>query len=259
MAKKTETGLEAARVTGKVALVTGAASGIGEATAKLLAHEGAAVVVVDVDVENGKRVTEQIERVGGRAIFVRADVGKSAQVKRMFERTAKAFGRLDIVHNNAIWFKHRKATKLDERDWDRALDVGLKAIYLSAKYSIPLMMRTGGGSIINTGSVHSLVSFEECTAYDASKAGVLGLTRVLALDYGPDIRVNAVLPGAILTPLWRVVGPKDRKRYREVVPAKRLGAPEDIAAGVLYLASDESSFVTGTSLVIDGGLLARTM
>ena len=247
------------RVEGKVALVTGAASGIGEGTALLLAREGAAVAVVDIDVEAGKRTTATIVREGGRAIFIRADVGKTAQVKRMIERTASAFGRLDIIHNNAIWFRNGKATELDEKDWDRTLDVGLKTVFLSAKYGVPVMRETGGGSIVNTASVHSLVSFEEHTAYDAAKAGLLGLTRVLALDFGPDIRVNSVLPGAVLTPLWKGISKADRRRFADMVPAKRLGTPEDIASAVLFLASEEASFITGTSLVVDGGLIARSM
>ncbi len=247
------------RVEGKVALVTGAASGIGEGTALLLAREGAAVAVVDIDVEAGKRTTATIVREGGKAIFIRADVGKTAQVKRMIERTASAFGRLDIIHNNAIWFRNGKATELDEKDWDRTLDVGLKTVFLSAKYGVPVMRETGGGSIVNTASVHSLVSFEEHTAYDAAKAGLLGLTRVLALDFGPDIRVNSVLPGAVLTPLWKGISKADRRRFADMVPAKRLGTPEDIASAVLFLASEEASFITGTSLVVDGGLIARSM
>jgi NAD(P)-dependent dehydrogenase (short-subunit alcohol dehydrogenase family) len=247
------------RVWGKVAIVTGAASGIGEETALLLAREGAAVAVVDIDVEGGKRTTATIEGEGGRSVFIKADVGKTAQVKRMIERTASVFGRLDIIHNNAIWFRNGKATDLDEKDWDRTLDVGLKSVFLSAKYGVPVMRQTGGGSIVNTASVHSLVSFDEHTAYDSVKAGMLGLTRVLALDFGPDIRVNSVLPGAILTPLWKGVSKADRRRFAEMVPAKRLGKPEDIARAVLFLVSEEASFITGTSLVVDGGLLARTM
>ena len=247
------------RVAGKVAIVTGAASGIGEFTAKRLAEEGAAVTVADVDVEGGKRVVAEIKAAGGQALFLRTDVGKTAAVRRMIDRTEAVFGRVDIIHNNAIWFHHAAATELDEKDWDHAMDVALKSIYLAAKYGIPVMRKTGGGSIVNTSSVHALVSFETCTAYDTAKAGLLGLTRVLALDYGPEIRVNAVLPGAILTPLWRVVTPKERRQFEEMVPAKRCGTPEDIANAVLYLASDEASYVTGTTLVVDGGMLARTM
>lgn len=249
------------RVAGKVAIVTGASSGIGTATAELLARQGAAVSLVDIDVEGGKEVQERIKGEGGEAIFVRADIGKSAQVRRMIERTEKAFGRLDIIHNNAILAINKPATELDEKDWDRTLDTGLKTIYLSAKYGIPVMRKSGGGCIVNSASVHSLVSFEGHTAYDAAKAGILGLTRVLALDYGPDVRVNAVLPGAIITPLWDKLGvsAKMRKQFAEMVPAKRLGTAEDVANAVLFLVSDESSFITGTSLVVDGGLLIRTM
>ena len=248
------------RLAGKAAIVTGGASGIGEVTAQVLAREGASVCVADVNAKDGKRVADQVKADGGEAIFVRTDVGKSTQVVRMFERTEKAFGRVDIVHNNAIWFRHGSATDLDEKDWDGTLNIGLKAIYLAAKYGIPVIRKTGGGVIINTGSVHSLVSFAEATAYDAAKAGVLGLTRTLAIDYGPDIRVCAVLPGAILTPLWDdlQVPEKERRRYAKMVPANRLGTGEDIANAVVFLASDEASFITGTSLVVDGGMLART-
>ena len=246
------------RVAGKAAIVTGAASGIGRATAQVLAREGAAVCIADVDADGGRQVADEIAAKGGEAIFVRTDVGARADVIAMFERTEEAFGRVDIVHNNAIWFRHGTATELDERDWDGTLNIGLKAIFLAAKYGIPIMRKTGGGTIINTGSVHSLVSFATCTAYDAAKAGVLGLTRTLAIDYGPDIRVCAVLPGAILTPLWDGAPEEDRRRFAQMVPAKRLGTGEDVANAVLFLASDEASFITGTALTVDGGLLART-
>lgn len=249
------------RVAGQVAIITGAASGIGERTAILLAAEGARVTVADVDVEGGRRTVDIITEKGGEAVFVEADVSEAQQVRRMVAYTVDAFGRLDILHNNAIWYRNAPATELEESVWDRTLNTGLKAIYLAAKYAIPAMLKTDGGAIVNTGSVHSLVGFETNTAYDAAKAGVLGITRVLALDYGPSIRVNAVLPGAIQTPLWdRVaVSADERRRLAEMVPAKRVGTPADIASAVLFLASDEASFITGTSLVVDGGLLARTM
>jgi NAD(P)-dependent dehydrogenase (short-subunit alcohol dehydrogenase family) len=248
------------RVEGKVAIVTGAASGIGEETALRLAEEGAAVCVADIDRENGRRVVKAIKDAGGTALFVHTDVTKTAAIRRMIERTVQIFGRLDILHNNAIWFRHGSAVELDEKDWDKTLNAGLKAVFIAAKYGIPAMRESGGGAIVNTASVHSLVSFATCTAYDSAKAGLLGLTRTLALDYGPDIRVNAVLPGAILTPLWDnlEVPQRERRRYARMVPAKRLGTGRDIANAVLYLASDEASFVTGTSLVVDGGLLCRT-
>ncbi len=246
------------RVAGKAAIVTGAASGIGEATARLLAREGASVCVADVDADRGRQVAESIADDGGTAVFVRADVAVSADVLAMIERTESAFGRLDIIHNNAIWFRLGPATELDEADWDGTLNVGLKAVFLAAKHGIPVMRKTGGGVIVNTGSVHSLVSFATHTAYDAAKAGILGLTRTLAIDYGPDIRVCAVLPGAILTPLWDGSSEEDRERFAQMVPANRLGTGRDVANAVLFLASDEASFITGTALTVDGGMLART-
>ena len=253
--------LKSGRLAGKVAFVTGASSGIGEGTAILLASEGARVAVVDVDVEGGVRTADRIETSGGAAVFIEADVSEARQVQKMVAQTVEIFGRLDILHNNAIWYDNAPATEMEEAVWDRTLNTGLKAIYLAAKYAIPAMLKTGGGSIVNTGSVHSLVGFETHTAYDAAKAGVLGITRVLALDYGPAIRVNAVLPGAIETPLWErmKVSSEDRRRMAEMVPAKRLGTAADIASAVLFLASEEASFITGTSLVVDGGMLARTM
>ena len=246
------------RVAGKAAIVTGAASGIGRATAQVLAHEGASVCIADVDATRGRQVVDKIVAQGGKAIFVHTDVGARADIIKMFERTEEAFERVDIVHNNAIWIRDGIATELDERDWDQTLNIGLKAIFLAAKYGIPIMRKTGGGTIINTGSVHSLVSFATCTAYDAVKAGVLGLTRTLAIDYGPEIRVCAVLPGAISTPAWNVLPQENRLRYAQMVPAKRLGTADDVANAVLFLASDEASFITGTALTVDGGMLART-
>ena len=246
------------RVAGKAAIVTGGASGIGRATARILAREGASVCIADVDADGGRQVADEIAAEGGEAIFVRTDVGVRADVIDMFERIEEAFGRVDIIHNNAIRVRDGAATELDERDWDATLNIGLKAIFLAAKYGIPLMRKTGGGTIINTGSVHSLVSLPACTAYDAAKAGVLGLTRTLAIDYGPDIRVCAVLPGAILTPAWNGTPEEKRRRYAQMVPAKRLGTGEDVANAVLFLASDEASFITGTALTVDGGMLART-
>ena len=247
------------RVAGKVAIITGAASGIGEFSAKRLAAEGASVCVADIDVDNGKRVVSEITDTGGSAWFIRADVTSTPSLRRLVERTEAKFGRLDIIHNNAIAFEHGTAVELDEKGWDKTLNSGLKAIFIAAKYGIPVMMKTGGGAIVNSASVHSLVSFAASTAYDSAKAGVLGLTRSLAIDYGPEIRINSVLPGAILTPLWdRLKVPEEvRQRYADMVPAKRLGTGEDIANAVLFLASDEASFITGTSLVVDGGMLAR--
>ena len=217
-----------------------------------------------------KKARESLEREQERRLAVAAPGTHVGAIKQSVHRREK---RVDVNSvknknrvitkgdNNAIWARNEPATELDEKDWDRTLATGLKTVYLSAKYGVPVMRKTGGGSIINTGSVHSLVSFPGHTAYDAAKAGLLGLTRVLALDFGPDVRVNAVLPGAILTPLWNKLGvpKKMHKQFAEMVPARRLGQPEVIAHAVLFLASEEASFITGTSLVVDGGMLARTM
>ena len=251
---------DSGRVAGKVAIVTGGASGIGESTAIRLAREGATVAVADVDENNGKRVAAEITAAGGEAFFVKADMSKTAHIRRMLERTEARYGRLDILFNNAIAFEHGVATELDEKGWDLTLNVGLKSVFVAAKYGIPIMRKTGGGAIVNTASVHALVSFAGATAYDAAKAGLLGLTRTLAIDFGPDVRVNAVLPGAILTPLWDrlEVSQKERRRYAKMVPAQRMGTGDDIANAVLFLASDEASFITGTTLVVDGGMLCRT-
>ena len=158
------------RLEGKVAIVTGAASGIGEATARLLASEGASVCAVDIDAAAGKEVVKGIRSDGEQALFVRADVGKGAQVKRVVERTISAWGRLDILHNNAYWSRNAPATE-DEKAWDRTLEVTLKSVYLGAKYAVPAMRESGGGAIVNTGSVHSLAGFAGFTAYDAAKGG----------------------------------------------------------------------------------------
>lgn len=204
------------RVAGKTAIVTGAASGIGEATARRLAEEGASVTVADIDEINGKRVAAEIREAGGESVFIRTDLSRTDEIEDMVARTEERFGRLDILHNNAIAFRHGSATELDEAGWDLTLNVGLKAVFLASKFGIPVMRKTGGGAIINTGSVHSLVSFATCTAYDSAKAGILGLTRVLALDYGPEIRVNAVLPGAILTLCGTIS--RSRKRSGAATP-----------------------------------------
>ena len=242
---------------GKVVIVTGAASGIGKACAKRFVAEGASMVLADrADLS---AIAKRIESQGSQALSVEVDVSDEGSVVDLFTAVRNRFGRLDVLAHLAGISRRGLALDFPVDDWDAVIDTNLKGTFLCCRAAIPVMRDSGGGAIVNTASVHSLVSFDTCTAYDAAKAGLLGLTRVLALDYGPDIRVNAVLPGAILTPLWRGVTPKDKRRYGDMVPAKRLGTPEDVANAVLYLASDEASFVTGTTLVVDGGLLARTM
>ena len=243
------------RFTGRVALITGAASGIGRATALLLAREGARVLVADVNEAGGQETVEAVRSAGGGAMYCAADVGSAAEVERMVRTAVESYGRLDVLHNNAYWNQFGTVVDLPEEGWDRTLQICLKALYLGCKYAIPEMRKTGGGAIVNTASVHSLVSFRNYSAYDTAKAGVMGLTRSVALDFGPEIRCNAVLPGAIYpTGAWTGVSEEARDVFARGVPMKRLGHPDDIARAVAFLASDDASFITGTGLVVDGGL-----
>jgi NAD(P)-dependent dehydrogenase (short-subunit alcohol dehydrogenase family) len=241
------------RLKDRVAIVTGSGSGIGRATAALMAREGARVVVADIADEAGQETARMIREAGGEAVACRADVGRAQGAKKMVATALRAYGRLDILHNNAFWHRTGNVVDLEERDWDRTQAVCLKAIYLGGKYAIPEMLKTGGGAIVNTSSIHSLVSFGQCPAYDSAKAGILGLTRTMALDFGPEIRVNAVLPGAIQTPAWKGATQKDFRWWAERTPMGRMGQPEDIAKAVVFLASEDASFITGECLVVDGG------
>ncbi|MEM2984447.1 MAG: SDR family oxidoreductase [Candidatus Jordarchaeaceae archaeon] len=251
------------RLKGKVAIVTGAGSGIGEATAKLFAKEGAKVVVADIEPNLGRKVVEQIQKKGGTAVQVVVDVSKADQAKGMIDKCMSTFGKLDVLFNNAgIEGPEGPLWENEEEDWNRVIDVNLKSIFLCCKYAVPQMMRTGG-SIINTASELGLVGTTSHPAYSASKGGVIALTRSLALQCAPyRIRVNCICPGATETPLLkRWIGEKQKEeRILEVIkeiPLGRLGKPVEIAFAALYLASDESSFTTGSIMVIDGGSTAQ--
>ncbi|MBS7249503.1 MAG: SDR family oxidoreductase [Candidatus Freyarchaeota archaeon] len=251
------------RLKGKVAIVTGAGSGIGEATAKLFAEEGAKVVVADIEPNLGRKVVKQISNKGGTAVQVVVDVSKAYEVKGMIDKCISTFGKLDVLFNNAgIEGPEGPLWENEEEDWNRVIDVNLKSIFLCCKYAIPHMMSTGG-SIINTASELGLVGTTSHPAYSASKGGVIALTRSLALQCAPyGIRVNCICPGATETPLLRRwIGEKQKnERTQEVIkeiPLGRLGKPVEIAYAVLYLASDESSFTTGSIMVIDGGSTAQ--
>jgi NAD(P)-dependent dehydrogenase (short-subunit alcohol dehydrogenase family) len=252
------------RLQGKVALVTGAASGIGAATARLFAREGARVMLADIQDAPGRTVADQIAADGGIARYVHCDVATAEDVAGMVRAAVTAFGRLDILVNNAGLGRGGFVTELTEEDWDRVLDVDLKSVYLGCKYAIPEMRKTGGGAIVNTASVAGLRGSARLTAYSAAKAGVINLTRSIAAEAGQyGIRVNCVCPGIIRTPIWRTVIdlPAESQdavwqRMAARVLLGRVGLPEDVARAILFLASDDAAYITGAALVVDGGLTA---
>jgi NAD(P)-dependent dehydrogenase (short-subunit alcohol dehydrogenase family) len=252
------------RLDGKVALITGGASGIGEATARLFAKEGAKIVVSDVQVEKGKAVVAAIKEAGGEAAFVRADVVSEAQAKRMVEFTVKKYGRLDILFNNAGVENPKPEVETSVAEWDTVMDVNVKGVFLGTKYAVPEMKKRGGGSIINTSSIFGLIGSPGFAAYHASKGAVRLLTKSTALAHaGDNIRANSICPGVIETPMFAQVLSESanpdtaRAEWMKTEPIGRFGRPDDIAYGALYLASDESAYITGTELVIDGGYTAQ--
>ncbi len=238
----------------KTAIVTGAASGIGQGTAIMMVREGARVVAVDINGEGLDQTVESIRGEGGDATACIADVGRDEDAQRMVQCAVDTYGGLQVLHNNAYWHAPGPVCDLAEADWDHTLEVCLKSIYMGCRHAIPVMKASGGGAIVNAASVHSLAGFRDYAAYDAAKGGVIGITRSVAVDYGPEIRSNAVLPGAILTKAWDGLDKATQQPYIDRPPMKRLGLPEDIASAVVFLASDEASFITGASLVVDGGL-----
>jgi NAD(P)-dependent dehydrogenase (short-subunit alcohol dehydrogenase family) len=249
-----------ARLKDKVAIITGGGSGIGRATCLLFAREGAKVVVADYIAEGGNETVRQIAAAGGQAVFVQADVSKSADVQNLIGAAVRNYGRVDILFNNAgIEGPSAKLANLKEEDWDRVIAIDLTSVYLGMKYVIPEMIKQGGGVILSTASVAGLVGFQGSGAYAAAKAGVINLTRLAALEYADkNIRVNCICPGVIETPMVeRVMGGRPRERVVRSEPIGRLGRPEDIANAALFLASDESSFATGAPFIIDGGYVAR--
>ena len=237
----------------KVALVTGSASGIGRASAELFAKQGAQVIVTDLAEDDGHETVKRINATGGDSIFLKADIGKMSEVEGLVNAATQHYGRIDVLFSNACHYPEGKAADVPEEDWDRGISGCLKATWMLAKHTLPGMVKRGGGTIVVTGSVHSLFGFTGTHSYDIAKAGLLGLVRNIALDYAPTVRINAVLPGAVETGLWDHLGPEEREKIAKGLPLQRNGQPEDIAQAALFLASDMSSYVTGTHLTVDGG------
>jgi NAD(P)-dependent dehydrogenase (short-subunit alcohol dehydrogenase family) len=250
-------------VDGKVALVTGAGSGIGRASAEAFARAGARVVAADLDAASGEETVARIGAAGGEALFVRADVSVAAEVAALVGRAIDAYGRLDCAHNNAGIEGVRAALhEYPEDAWDRVLAVNLKGIWLCMQHEIGQMLRQGGGAVVNTASVAGLIgSVSGICAYNASKHGVVGLTKTAALEYAKQgIRVNAVCPGFVTTPMLERAFGGDAPlmaRFAAAQPTGRYAAPEEIAAAVVWLCSDAASYVTGLAMPVDGGYVAQ--
>jgi hypothetical protein len=247
----------------KIVIVTGAAKGIGWGIAKVFIEKGAKVVVVDWDAAEGEKTAEKFRKGGGDAIFVKCDVSKEEEVKAMINTTLAKYSRIDILVNNAGVGVYKTVLDATSAEWDHCLSVNLKGVFLCSKYAIPHMQKVGKGAIVNISSVHSYATVNGVAPYAASKGGITALTRNMAIDYGPAIRVNSIAPGWVLTPLIQGIfnsypdptGQQHAVEQRQVM--KRIGRPEDIGYAAAFLASDEASFITGAQLFVDGGLTAQ--
>ena len=250
------------KLKGKAAVVTGAASGIGKAIALAFAREGAEVVVADINVDGGKETVRQIEELKGAAFLVETDVAESEQVRNLVETTVERLGRLNVLVNNAGVEVFQRLADTDEQTWDRLISINLRGVFLGTKYAIPNMLGNGGGVIINMASVAGIMGAGGLAAYNASKGGVVLLTRNTAMDYGSqNIRANCICPGFIATPMVEaVLGLPGAQEAKDTIinlcPAGRLGTPEEVAHCAVFLASDDSSFINGHALVVDGGMSA---
>lgn len=248
------------KLANKVAIVTGAGSGIGRATAILFAEQGAKIVVADWTTETGQETARMIEEAGGDAIFIKTDVSKSADVEKMVKAGVDEFGQIDILINNAGIDRYGNVEATDEETWDQTIAVNLKSVYLCSKSALPEMKKVGKGKIVNIASIAGLVGFNELAAYCASKGGVINLTRQMALDYAPqNININAIAPGVIETAMTKELldDPAQAKPLKDSTPYPRFGIPNDIAQSILYLASDDSDFVNGETITVDGGWCAK--
>lgn len=247
------------RLTEKIVIITGSGSGIGRATALLLAKEGAGVVVSDINDTGGYETVRRIEEEHGRAIYIHADVSNPSEIDTLVRRTLETFGHIDVLVNNAAFAEGEDILDIDEAMWDRNLKVVLKSAFLCTKAVLPTMIAQRSGSIVNISSVNGLTGIG-AAAYSAAKAGMISLTKTTAVRYGKyGVRVNVICPGTIRTEIWKPIVarfPDVFERLAAMYPLRRVGRPEDIANAVLFLTSDESSFATGAVFVIDGGLTA---
>jgi NAD(P)-dependent dehydrogenase (short-subunit alcohol dehydrogenase family) len=252
------------RLENRVALITGGTSGIGEATSLLFGKEGAKVAVVGRSAERGHHVAERIRSDGGEAVFIAADVRDAGDCRNAVEQTVEAFGRLDVLFNNAGTYYANDAVDCTEDEWDDQVDTSLKGAFLMSKYALPHMIGQGSGAIVNCASGWGLVGGAKAVAYCAAKGGMVVMTKAMAIDHGPQgIRVNAVCPGDTDTPMEREDARAQRLAWDDYVdmvvggqPIERMATPEEIARAVLFLASDESSYITGAALPVDGGGVA---
>ena len=248
------------RLEGKVAIISGGARGMGAVEARLFAREGASVCIADILEDEGRRLEAEIAEAGGHAIFVRLDVTNEDDWQHAVDSVVSSFGKLDVLVNNAGIYQMATVEETTVEGWDRVLDVNAKGVFLGIRASIPAMRDAGGGSIVNISSVAGLLGSRMSTAYNASKGAVRLLTKTTAIQYARDgIRANSVHPGPIDTDMLAQVytGPEGREQRRSQIPLARIGTAEDVANGVLFLASDESSYMTGSELVIDGGWSAQ--
>jgi NAD(P)-dependent dehydrogenase (short-subunit alcohol dehydrogenase family) len=247
------------RLDNKVAVITGAASGIGRAIAIRFAAEGSAVVVADLNIDGGEATVRECREHAGRAVFQKTDVSAEADIKSIIARAVAEFGRLDITFNNAGFVGALGSLEeINAENWDRTHAVLLRGVFLGIKYSIPEMRKAGGGSIISTASIAGMRGGRGPTVYSAAKAGVINLTHCAAVELGKDrIRVNCICPGGIVTPITGDLASEREQALAQSQPIRRAGQPDDIAAMALFLASDESEWVTGTAMLVDGGFMAR--
>ncbi len=248
-------GLEMGKLQDNVAVITGGASGIGAETARLFVSEGAKVVLVDLNEEKGKAFEEELKAITPHVLFIKADITSEEEVENIFAQAVSTFGTVDVVFNNAGIGRVHPSHDLEYSEWRKTVNVDLDGVFLVARESIRNMLKTGGGTIVNTASMYGWVGSPGSAAYNAAKGGVINLTRSLALEYADqNIRINALCPGFIDTP---IIPEEDKQALASITPLKRLGKAEEMAKAVLFMSSDDSSFMTGSSLTLDGGYTAQ--